>query len=79
MMRNREAIPLQDGATVRHGGVDVDREDEYLPDDDLAEDAVLSGATVASFALDDDYGDEVEPIADELDWMGFRSSRVDFG
>jgi hypothetical protein len=28
---------------------------------------------VAAFALDDDFGDDDDPIADELSLMGFRA------
>ena len=82
MLRSQEVMSLQEAANLHSAVSDVADigevhpkkfiadEDEYL-DDELAEDAVLSGATVAAFAIDDEYDDD--PIGEELTLMGFRS------
>lgn len=46
----------------------ADEGDEFLSDD-----AILSADSLDSFGEDEDFEDDVSPIADELTWMGFRS------
>lgn len=81
MLRNQEVMSLQKAASLHRAAADIEDigekntavgDDEYLLDDKIADDAVLSRATLAAFALDDDYGDD-DPIADELSLMGFRA------
>ncbi len=84
MLRNQEVLSLQRAASMHRAAADIENigdegarkpvaaDDEYLSDDKIRDDAVLSRATLAAFALEDDYGDD-DQIADELSLMGFRA------